>query len=349
MKVAVLTGKQSLTIEERPDPVAGPGEVIVQVASCGICGSDVQAYKTGRGIRPGTVMGHECVGTVVRTGSEIQTFKVGDRVAVKPMVACGICHYCRRGQFSICPQALKNGVGLSPKTDGAYANQVKILRPEKMLFPLPDSISFDDAVLVEPLATSLHAVRLSRLQIGDDAVILGAGTIGLGVLQFLRMGGAGKIIVVEPSPVKRELALQLKADTVIDPDPEKDKLRSRILEMTDGLGAEIVFECAGVPQAIQASYRLVKRGGQVLLVGVNHADVNVQSFVLTIKEIELKGVFGYGDEFSTVIDFMRQERIDTAPMLSDTIPLERLEGDGFQRIMSEKDLIKVVVKPDGAP
>lgn len=349
MKVAVLTGKQSLTIEERPDLVANPGEVIVQVAGCGICGSDVQAYQSGTGIRPGTVMGHECVGAVASSGSEIQTFKTGDRVAVKPMVGCGICHYCRRGQFSVCHQALKDGLGLSPKTDGAYANQIRIPHPEKMLIPLPDSISFDDAILAEPLATSLHAVRLSRLQIGDDAVILGAGTIGLGVLQFLRMGGAGKIIVVEPSPVKRKLALQLKADAVIDPDQEKDKLRSRILEMTDGLGAEIVFECAGVPQSVQASYRLVKRSGQVLLVGVNHAKVCVQSYVITIKEIQLKGVFGYGDEFSTVIDLMGQKKIDVAPMLSDEIPLERIEMDGFQRIIREKDIIKVVVKPNVTP
>lgn len=348
MKVAVLTGTRRMTIEERPDLVAGPGEVIVEVARCGICGSDVQAYLTGKGIRPGTVMGHECVGTVVRIGSEMQTFKVGDRVAVKPVVECGICHFCRRYQFSICPQALKNGLGLSPEADGAYASHIKIPWPDKMLFPLPDNISFDDGVFIEPLATSLHGVRLSKLKMGDNAVVIGAGTIGLGVIQFLRRGGARKIIVVEPSPVKRNLALQLKADAALDPHQEQDNLQSRVLEMTEGLGAEMVFECAGAPQAIQVSYRLVKRGGQVLLIGVNHGDVSIQPFILTIKEIELKGVFGYGDEFSTVIDFMQQKRIDSAPMLTDVIPLDCIESDGFQRLTRKMDLIKVVVRPNGS-
>jgi len=345
MKLAVLTKAGCITIEERPEPVAGPGEVVVAVSHCGICGSDVHGYLNGIMVRPGTVMGHECVGTVAQVGNGAGFWKTGDRVAVKPMAECGVCHYCRRGQFSLCSKASRHGIGLVPGADGGFADFVKILQPDKMLLPLPDEITFEEAVLIEPLATSLHAVRLSGLQPGDSVVVLGAGTIGLGIIQLVRLGGARKIVVVEPSLKKRALARQFKADVTLDPEEEGDELKKKVRNLLGGLGADVVFECAGVPRSLQTSYTLVKKGGQVLLVGVNEEKVSIAPFWLSVREIELKGVFGYYDEFPLVIDFLTQKRIDAVSMLTDVIPLARIEKAGFRRLVRDPDLVKVAVTP----
>jgi (R,R)-butanediol dehydrogenase / meso-butanediol dehydrogenase / diacetyl reductase len=345
MRVPVFTGLQKLEFAERPEPAAGPGEVVVEVALCGICGSDVHGYLNGIMIPLGTVMGHEAVGTVFEVGEGVNGWSSGDRVAVKPIPQCGECPYCQKGYYSLCPLAFQRAIGISPEHDGAFARLVKVKYPQTMLFRLPDEVSFEEAVLVEPLATSLHGVRLSNLKPGDSAVVIGAGTIGLGVIQFLRVAGAGKIIALEVSAGKRELARQLGADLVLDPVAEGAGARDTILAHTGGLGADVVYECAGVPQALQSSYTFVKSGGQVLLVGINDKEVAIQPFFLSLWEVELKGVLGYYDEFERVIEFLRQGRISVKPMLSAVVSLEEVEEGGFRRLLSCKDDVKIAVQP----
>lgn len=345
MRVPVLTGLKTIEFQERPPPSAGPGEVVVDVALCGICGSDVHGYLNGIMVPPGTVMGHECVGTVARVGEGVEGWQPGDRVAVKPLAECGRCHWCRKGQFSLCPAAFQRAIGISPAADGAFAAQVLVRHPREMLFRLPDAVSFEEGVLVEPLATSLHAVRLSRFRPGDSAVVIGAGTIGLGVVQFLRLAGAGTLIALEVSAAKRDLALRLGADVALDPVAEGEGLRDKVFGLTGGVGAEVVFECAGVPDALRASYTLVQSGGQVLLVGINDKEVAIQPFFLSLWEVEVKGVLGYYDEFGRVIELLQKGRVDASPLLSDRIDLAGLEERGFRRLLAERDLIKVAVRP----
>lgn len=343
MRVAVLAEVQRISLEERAEPVPGPGEVVVAVSHCGICGSDVHGFLHGIVVKPGTVMGHECVGRVAQVGEGVRGWLPGDRVAVKPTAECGSCHYCRRGQLSLCPEAFQKGLGVVPGADGAFAGRVRIRRPERMLYRLPDEISFQEAVLTEPLATALHGVRLSRFQPGDSAVVIGAGTIGLGVIQFLRLGGARKIVAIEPSAKKRALARRLGADEALNPSEQGAELRKPVLDLTGGLGADLVFECSGVPGGLQASCTLVKRGGRIMLVGVNEQEVSLRPFLLSVWEIEMKGVFCYYDEFPLVLDFLQQGRIDAAAMLSEVIPLERIQEDGFLRLSRDPDLVKVAV------
>lgn len=345
MRVPVFTALQNLEFQDRPAPTAGPGEVVVRVALCGICGSDVHGYLNGIMIPLGTVMGHEAVGTVAEVGEGVSGWAAGDRVAIKPIPECGDCAPCRKGWYSLCTLAFQRSIGISPEYDGAFATHVKVRYPREMLFRLPDEVSFEEAVLVEPLATSLHGVRLSDLKPGDAAVVIGAGTIGLGVIQFLRLSGAGRVIVLEVSPAKRELARRLGADLVLDPLAEGEGIRERIFAETRGKGADIVFECAGVPQALQTSYTLVKSGGQVMLVGINDKEVAIQPFFLALWEVELKGVLGYYEEFEHVIEFLRQKRIDAKPMLSQVIPLEAVEEKGFRRLLASKDDVKIAVQP----
>ena len=345
MRAAVLVEAGRIAIEDRPEPVAGPGQVVMDVSHCGICGSDVHGYMNGVVIPPGTVMGHECSGVVSQVGDGLTGWRAGDRVVIRPVAECGTCHFCRKGRFSLCPDSFRNGLGLLPGADGAFAEKVLIRRPARMLFRLPDEISFAEASLIEPLATSLHTVRMSRFQTGDTTLVLGAGTIGLGVIQFLRLGGARWIGVVEPSAFKRELALKFGADQVFEPGDDDRALRKQVRGLTDGLGPEIVFECAGAARTVQSSVALVRKGGQVMMAGVNENSVGIRPMILAANEIELKGVFAYYDEFPLVIDFLRQGRIDAASMLSDVIPLADIEDAGFRRLVREPGLVKVAIIP----
>lgn len=345
MKVPVFTDLKTMVYQDKPIPELSAGEVLVQVKYCGICGSDVHGYLNGIMVPPGTVMGHECVGLVADTAQGVTGFKSGDRVVVKPIPQCGECHWCRQGQYSLCSRAFERAIGITPDNDGAFAKYVRIKYPGEMLFKLPENVSFQAAALVEPLATCLHAVRLSRFKPGDRVVVIGAGMIGLGVLQFLKLGGAGKIISLEISSEKSTLAAQMGADVVLNPIAEGDDLTKKIYSLTDGVGADIVYECAGVPAAFQACINHVKSGGQVMLVGINDKDVAINPFTLVLKEVEMKGVLGYYDEYQYVLEYLSQGKIDARAFISDIIPLSELAEKGFKRLLSTHDMVKILVEP----
>lgn len=345
MRVAVFTGLQKIEFTEKQKPVIQSGEVLVKVEYCGICGSDVHGYLNGIMIPTGAVMGHECSGLVSEVGDGVNKFQPGDRVAIKPMPQCGECHWCQRGQYSLCPEALKRGIGITTDHDGAFAEYVRIQYPHEMIFKLPSNIPFEDAALIEPLATSLHAVRMSRFGPGDRVVVIGAGMIGLGTLQFLRLEGAGHITVLEMSPKKLRLALEMGADEVLNPTSEGEDLKDKIFELTNGIGADVVFECAGVPLSFQTCADYVKSGGQVIVVGINDKDVTFNNFQMVVREIEMKGVLGYYDEFREVIQYLAQGKIWTEPLVSDIIELTDLEEKGFKHLIASQDMVKILVKP----
>ena len=345
MKVPVFTDLKTIELQERPKPRIEAGEVLVKVEYCGICGSDVHGYLNGIMVPLGTIMGHECSGVVAEVGQGVAGVGVGDRVALKPIVGCGECHWCHRGQYSLCPTALGRAIGITPDHDGAFAEYVKVKYPEQMIYQLPQSISFKTAALIEPLATSLHGVRLSRFKPGDKVVVQGAGTIGLGVIQFLKLGGASRIIALEVSEARAQAAQELGADEVIDPRAEGEGLRDKVFSLTDGLGADVVFECAGVPDSFYQSIFLAKSGGQVMVVGINDKDVAINCFMLVVWEVEMKGVLGYYDEFKYVIEFLDQGRLRPDKMISEVIGLDELEEKGFKRLLESPDAIKILVKP----
>ncbi|MBW2370252.1 MAG: alcohol dehydrogenase catalytic domain-containing protein, partial [Deltaproteobacteria bacterium] len=263
MKVAVLSEVGKLTIEERPVPDIGPEEVLIKVEYCGICGSDIHAYKSGLLFPIGTVMGHEFTGVVEQVGKKVKSHYIGDPVIILPQAACRECDCCTRGLENLCHHVLDRDVGESPERDGAYAEYVRIPWPDEMLYKLPVGVSFEEGALVEPLAIGFHAVRQSRFKPGDNVVVLGAGPIGLSAVQFLKIGGAGKIIAVEVSAERGKAAERLGADVVLDPGEEKNKLADKVTELTGGLGADVVFECAGVQAAFSGALDLVKHGGQI--------------------------------------------------------------------------------------
>ena len=280
-----------------------------------------------------------------KVGGAVTHFSAGDRVWVRPYARCGECLGClRKGR---CTRLLDgDGVmGITLNYDGAFAAYVLIKSPDKMLFKLPPSVSFEEATLVEPLAVSLHAVRSSKMTVGDTVVVAGAGMIGLGVLQFVKQGGAGKVIVVETSSVKADLAEKMGADLVLNPIDEGDALKERILEATDGIGADIVFECAGVASALKQALQYVSTGGKIMGIGLHEEELPFDFYSLVNREVKLEGTVGYFDEFKYILTFFENKQINARHFISDVIALADLDEKGFKRALASTDMVKILVQP----
>ena len=316
----------------------------MRVEYCGICGTDVHCYRTGLMVPLGTVLGHEITGVISEIGTSVGAFRAGDRVVINPIPRCGRCYWCERGQFVLCAEGLKEEIGLSGGNDGGFAEYVRVKHPDVMLHHLPDEVSFEQGALVEPLATSLHAVRQSRLRPGDSAVVFGAGMIGLGVLEFLRISGAGSVFAIEPASKKRALSLRLGVDAAFPPAASPDDCARRIAALTDGIGPDIVFECSGTPAAFDHSLRCVRKGGQVILVGISEQALSFKPLEPVLKEIEIKAILGYYDEFERVIGFLNKGVVRTDPLISATLPLADLER-GIRDVSSNPDIVKMLVHP----
>ena len=346
MKSVVLSGIKELTIEDRPVPAVGPTEALVKIEVCGICGSDLHAYLSGEIFPIGTVMGHECAGTIVEAGEAVKRFQSGDRVAVYGATTCGTCPPCQRGLSHHCVEALERAVGCSTKLDGGYAEYVWLPYADPMLVKMPDHLSFEAASLADPVASALRPVRLSRFRPGDAVAVLGAGPIGLMAIQLLRLGGAGQIIATEISPHRSTIARELGADVVLNPVEEGEGLAGKVAGMTGELGVDVVFECSGVPAAFQQAFGLVRPGGQIMSVGIIEQSTEIQPLDIVFHEIELKGSMMYtAHEYSLALDLLAQGRIKTDQYISDTISLEQIEEQGFKRLLSAPDVVKIMVKP----
>lgn len=346
MKVAVYEGVKSIRLQERPDPKAAPGEVIVRIKYCGICGTDVHAYLQ-EGIAPaGLVLGHENVGTIAEVGKGVEGWKVGDRVAAGPPGPCGECYHCRHGRSTLCIHGFERTNGLSPGNDGGMAEYLRVKDPKGMLLRLPDAISFEDAVLLDTLGVAVRGIRQSRFRMGDNVVVVGAGAIGLAVIQLLKIAGARHITALNRSAGKRELALKLGAHLALNPTAEGAGLQEKMMALYNGVGADLVFECAGNTEAARMSVNLVKAGGQVLLLGVSGQPISTLESEMVIKEIEIKATLAYDrEEMSLPIDYLVQGRLSTKGMITDIIRLDDIVKKGFDRLVASSEPVKIVVAP----
>ena len=345
-KGVVLTGAEQISIEERPLPEPGPGEGIVRVELCGICGSDLHGWEAGGAVYPlGTLMGHEAVGTVEAVGDGVKALKAGDKVAINGFSPCGYCVACRRGLNNACVNNLDRTIGNSDKLDGAFANFIWLPELEVMTAEMPQNLGFEEGALTEPLATSVHAVRISQFQVGDTVVVAGAGPIGLLAIQVLKVGGAERIIVSQSPGPRRELALEFGADEAVNPRDPDNPVGDQIHKITDG-GADVVIECAGAPASFQQCIDMARPGGQVILVGVNEKETPVMPMKLMLGEIQLKGSLAWSHhDFKIAVDMLAGGKIQTGPMLTDTIGMADIEELGFKRLKSDKSVIKLLVKP----
>ncbi|NQU07254.1 MAG: alcohol dehydrogenase catalytic domain-containing protein [Candidatus Abyssubacteria bacterium] len=337
MKAAVLKDKRNMVIEEVPDPKAGPGEVIIKMKYVGICGSDLHLFATGL-LPPDTIMGHESAGVVAEVGEGVEDWEAGDRVAIYGGLSCKKCFWCKRGQTNLCRDVGGIGLGDMP---GGYAELLRAF-PEQMV-KVPDGVSLSDATLLDPFSTAVHAVVLSGFQIRDTAVVMGAGPIGLCIIQQLKLAGARVVIATELVEKRAKAAKDFGADIVMDPN---DDVLGAMDKLTGGVGADYVFECVGIPDTTQEAFSLVRRAGKVVLVGVCMEPATVMPVFWVLKEVAMQTAMGFvRSEFESSLDLIHKGVLKTEGLVTETVSLDRLP-DAFERLLSPNDEIKVLVEYD---
>lgn len=338
MPALVYEGAWQMPLRQLETPTPTPDDVIIAVQAVGICGSDVHGFMgvTGRR-KPPIVMGHEFSGTVAAVGANVKNYKVGDRVIAQPLLTCGECENCRAGRPNIC---LNRG-GLGMNMDGAYAGAVRV--PEKMLYRLPDEMTWEQGALVEPLAVALHAVNLTPFNLMDTVVIIGAGTIGLLTLLAAQLKGAGKIIITDTNPHRLDMARELGAHLAVDI-RSNDPLEV-IRAETDGAGAHAVIEAVGISATAQQSLFMSRPGGHVTWIGNSHPTVEINMQSIVTREVTLRGAYGFTDEFAHSIEIIRTNRLPVTKLIENTAPLT----DGSQIIhdlaKGTLDHVKVILYP----
>lgn len=339
MRSLVFIGPGEMALQERPDPHPAGGEVVVAVRAAGICGSDVHGYlgSTGRR-RPGVVMGHEAAGDVVEVGEGVTTVKPGDRVALRSILPCGVCDRCRRGQPNICTD--RRGLGM--QFDGAYADRIVV--PEQMLLLMPDTLSYSDGALIEPLAVAMHAVNRTPFDLMDFVVVIGAGAIGLLTLLAARLRGAGSIVVTDRNEHRLAMARSLGADQAINVDIADPVTIVR--NATGGRGADAVFEAVGISATVAQSLATARSGGQVTWIGNSLPTVELSMQELVTRELTLRGAYAFNEEFDQAADAIAAGWIDVRRLVERTAPLD-LGPDLFRQLgAAELDDVKVILVPN---
>lgn len=342
MKALLLTSYRSLEIADLPTPSPSAGEVLVRVAACGICGSDVHGYDGSSGRRiPPLVMGHEAAGVVTAVGSGVQHFSPGDRVTFDSTVYCGACRNCLRGDVNLCDARQVLGVSCGDyRRAGAFAEYVSV--PARLLHRLPENLPFAEAAMLEAVAVALHAVSLAPTSPGATALVLGAGAIGILILQSLRVAGCSSIFVADVDPARLELARQLGATEVLI---SHDQLDARLLELTGGQGVDIALEAVGRNETVAACIDAVRKGGTVILVGNISPNVTLPLQKVVTRQIRLQGSCASAGEYPRAIKLLSSGAINVKPLITAIAPLE--EGaQWFERLYArEPNLLKVVLTP----
>ncbi len=343
MKALVLEEYGRLVYREVPEPEVGPEDVLVRVEACGICGSDVHGLdgSTGRRIPP-IVMGHEAAGVVSAAGSRVKGIPEGLRVTFDSTISCGTCFFCRRGEINLCDNRRVLGVSCAEyRQPGAFAEYVSV--PGRILYPLPENVGFNQAAMTEPLSVALHAVgRLPPLS-GGAAVVVGAGTIGLMAIQCLRASGCGLIVAVDVARERLDRARALGADFALDSGAAD--VRSEVLRLTEGRGADAAFEAVGIPSTFTAAMGCLRKGGALCMVGNISASVDLGLQAAVTREITLYGSCASSGEYPACLEMMSQGTVDVDSMISATAPLS--EGAAWFERLSRGDgsLLKVILKP----
>ena len=344
MKALVLNEYKKLDLMDVPNPDAAPNEVLVRVRSCGICGSDVHGYDGSSGRRiPPVIMGHEASGVVAEVGNGVRAFDPGERVTFDSMICCRSCVFCRAGRPNLCEDRRVLGVSCDDyRRHGAFAEYVAV--PDHVMFRVPDGVSFDEAAMVEPVSVAVHAVARARPALGDRALVVGAGMIGLLTVQALRSAGCGRIFAVDLAADRLRLAKELGADETIQAGDGTD-VPAVVREMTGGLGADLVMEAVGIGDTVAMSIDSVRKGGRVVLIGNIAPTVRFGLQSVVTREIDVLGSCASSNDYPACLDMMRRGAIRVRPVLSASVPLERGQ-EMFDRLYSrEPGLTKVILQP----
>ena len=343
MKALVLKEYKQFAYEDVPVPAVGPEEVLIAVKACGICGSDVHGMdgSTGRR-RPPIIMGHEAAGVIAQIGSAVKGWATGDRVTLDSTIYCGRCEFCRRGEINLCDNRRVLGVSCEDyRQHGAFAEFVAA--PPHILYRLPDAVTFEQAALVEPFAIALHAIRRASVTLNDTVVVVGAGMIGLALVQALKHTGCGQLIAVDITAERLALATQCGATNVINSATEN--AAETILKLTQGRGADLAFEAVGVTATVDLALRCVRKGGAVTLVGNVAPKIEFPLQIAVTRELTIYGSCASRGEYPACLDMLGRGELQAAPLITAAAPLA--EGaKWFDRLYrKEPGLMKVLLKP----
>ena len=343
MKALLLKKYMELELTEMPEPALGPDDVLVRVRACGICGSDVHGLdgSTGRRIPP-LVMGHEAAGVIAQVGAQVKDFREGDRVTFDSTVWCGACFHCRRGEINLCDQ--RQVLGVSPgdyRRHGAFAEYVAV--PGRIVYRLPEGLSFQHAAMTEAVSVAVHAVSLTPVRLGDTAVVVGSGMIGLLVIQALRRAGCGRIVAVDIDDAKLKLAAALGADIQLN--PQRTDVPALVRDATGGHGADIAIEAVGATEPLATAVKSLRKGGTLTLVGNVSPQVELPLQWVVTRQVSLLGSCASSGEYPVCLDLLARGMIRVEPLISAVAPLE--EGPAwFERLYRrEPNLMKVILEP----
>ncbi|MGH9599497.1 MAG: galactitol-1-phosphate 5-dehydrogenase [Terracidiphilus sp.] len=343
MKALLLKEYSHLEIAELPLPAVGPDEVLVRVEACGICGSDVHGYDGSSGRRiPPSVMGHEAAGTVAAVGTGVHEYKEGDRVTFDSTVYCGECEFCVRGELNLCDNRQVIGVSCADyRRHGAFAEYVVV--PERILYRLPDNFDFAEAAMLEAVSVALHAVRVSQAAGGETALVIGAGMIGLLILQALRAAGCSRVFIADVDATRLELARRIGADVALH--CSGADLVAEVMKVTAGRGVDLAFEAVGRNETVAAAIDCTRKGGAVTLVGNIAPEVTLPLQKVVSRQLRLQGSCASSGEYPRAIELVASGKIQVKPLITAVASLE----DGprwFERLHArEPNLMKVVLTP----
>ncbi|MCQ4080878.1 2,3-butanediol dehydrogenase [Streptomyces sp. RB6PN25] len=351
MKAARFHQRGDVRIEDVPEPSIRPGAVKIKIEWCGICGTDLHEYLHGPIFCPTphephpltqetspVVLGHEFVGTLVELGADVKGLNLGERVTVEPRIVCGTCPPCTAGHHNSCQQAATIGLAGG---GGGLAEYVVVDR--HLVYSLGDLPSQVGA-LVEPLSVAHHAVGRAGMAPGDNAVVFGAGPIGLLITAVLKATGAAHVTVVEPSAARRQRALGAGADVILD--PRNENVDERIQELTGGTGADVAFECAGANAALASCVNAVKARGTVVNVAIWGHPATLDMLPIVLKEVRLVGTICYAGDHQPVIDLLRKGKLSVEQFITKRIDLDDLIAEGFQALVDGTgDQVKILVRP----
>lgn len=339
MKALVYEAPYVLNLREREVPEPEAEEVLLKVGAVGICGSEVEGFMGRMPKRriPPLVMGHEFAGEVVQLGPGVAEQFLGQRVLVNPLMPCQQCELCRAGRSNICPNRRLIGM----HRPGAMAEFVTV--PQRCLLPLPDPVTYPAAVVTEPLANAVHLLKHWSRQVHEAVVVIGTGAIGLSILMVLRLAGAGRIINLETNPGRLRMAQELGADLALNP-RDTDVLEA-VQTATQGRGADLVVDAVGSRLTRNQALHLARPGGQVIYIGLNDNQCELESYEIVLRELRVQGTYGYdAADFQRALDLVAAGRINTERWVH-TLPLEA-GPQAFADLASGQDeRIKVILEP----
>ncbi|MDO4284493.1 MAG: NAD(P)-dependent alcohol dehydrogenase [Eubacteriales bacterium] len=342
MKTAVMTSLGKIEMQERPIPEPKENEALVKLEYVGICGSDLHYYETGAigefVVQYPFVLGHEPGGTVVAVGGKVTNVKVGDRVALEPGKTCGHCEFCRTGRYNLCPDVV---FFATPPVDGVF--QEYVAHEAGLCFKLPDNVSTLEGALIEPLAVGFHAANQGGAKIGQTAVVMGAGCIGLVSMMALKAEGVSRVYVVDIMEKRLEKALELGADAVIN--GAKEDAVEAVRRLTGGAGCDLCIETAGTQITTAQTIHMTKKGATIVLVGYSKTGEMTLPMSLALdKELTFKTVFRYRHIYPMAIDAVAAGKVNLKGIVTNVFDLDDAQEAMDYSVHHKEDVVKSVIK-----